>query len=98
MFILDQLSAHRRHQVRPRQGRATSSSRRWTTPRRCISSCSRRRWISKKGAIDEATFAKIEEDVLARIRELKENEQTGGIADATAFDDIEIEIPDDDRM
>ena len=49
----------------------------------------------EEGRIDEATFARIEEDVLARIRELKQNEQLGGIADASSFDDIEVEIHDE---
>ena len=51
----------------------------------------------EEGRIDEATFAEIEADVLARIRELKASEQTGGIADATAFEEVEIEIADDER-
>ena len=51
----------------------------------------------EEGEIDEDTFAQIETDVFARIRELKGAEATGGIADASAFDDIEVEIAEDDR-
>lgn len=49
----------------------------------------------EEGRIDEATFAQIEEDVLARIRELKKNDEIGGIADADSFDEIEVEIHDE---
>ena len=38
----------------------------------------------------------MEAEVFARIRELK-GEAGGGIADATAFDEIEVEVGDDDR-
>jgi hypothetical protein len=48
------------------------------------------------GAIDEETFAEIEADVFARIRRLKGN-QGGGVADASAFEDVEIEVLDDER-
>ena len=48
------------------------------------------------GTIDEETFAQLEADVFARIRELKGNEAAGGIADASAFGDVEIEIVDDE--
>jgi hypothetical protein len=48
------------------------------------------------GTIDEATFAEIETDIFARIRELKGDEATGGIADASAFDEIEVEIVDEE--
>ena len=48
------------------------------------------------GTIDEDTFAEIEADVFARIRELKGQEGAGGIADASAFDEIEIEIADEE--
>jgi hypothetical protein len=48
------------------------------------------------GRIDEATFAQIEEDVLARIRELRQHDEIGGIADADSFDDIQVEIHDED--
>ena len=50
----------------------------------------------EEGTIDEETFADIEADVFARIRELK-SDAGGGIADATAFDEIEVEIGDDER-
>lgn len=49
------------------------------------------------GTIDEETFAAIEQDVFDRMRELRGDEQAGGIADASRFEDIEIEVPDDDR-
>ena len=50
-----------------------------------------------EGAIDEAAFAEIEADVFARLRELKDDD-AGGIADASAFDEIEVEITEgDDR-
>ena len=51
----------------------------------------------EEGTIDEETFAEIEADVFARIRELKGDEAGGGIADASAFDEIEVEIGDDER-
>jgi hypothetical protein len=50
----------------------------------------------EEGEIDETTFGEIEADIFARIRELKGADATGGIADASAFDDIEVEIADDD--
>jgi hypothetical protein len=50
----------------------------------------------EEGAIDEAAFAEIERDVFARIREMKGSEG-GGIADASAFEDVEVEIADDER-
>ena len=49
------------------------------------------------GTIDEDTFAQIEADVFARLRELRGTEGAGGIADPTAFEDIEIETPEDER-
>jgi hypothetical protein len=49
----------------------------------------------EEGEIDEAQFAEIEADVFARIRELKGTEGSGGIADASAFDEIEVEIKED---
>jgi hypothetical protein len=49
------------------------------------------------GEIDEETFAQIESDIFARIRELKGNEGAGGIADASAFDEIEVEIAGEDE-
>jgi hypothetical protein len=45
----------------------------------------------EEGEIDEDTFAQIEADVFARIRELK-GDTGSGIADASAFDEIEIEV------
>jgi hypothetical protein len=48
------------------------------------------------GTIDEPTFAALEADIFARIRELKGDQTTGGIADASAFDEIEVEIADDE--
>ena len=51
----------------------------------------------EEGRIDEGTFAQIEADVLARIREMKASEPTGGIADASRFEDIEIEVGGDDN-
>ena len=50
----------------------------------------------EEGEIDEDTFAQIEADVFARIRELKGAEGGGGIADASAFDEIEVEIEEGD--
>ena len=51
----------------------------------------------EEGVIDEATFAAIEADVFERIREMKGPESGGGIADRSAFDEIEVEIADDDE-
>ena len=51
----------------------------------------------EEGAIDESTFAEIEADVFARIRELKGDEAGGGMADASAFDEIEVEIDEGDE-
>ncbi len=51
----------------------------------------------EEGTIDEAAFAEIERDVFARIREMKGSETGGGIADASAFEDMEIEVADDER-
>jgi len=48
----------------------------------------------EEGTIDEAAFAAIERDVFARLRELKGTSASGGIADASAFDSIEIETLD----
>jgi hypothetical protein len=50
----------------------------------------------EEGIIDQETFATIEADLFARIRELKGEQATGGIADASAFDEIEVEIADDE--
>jgi hypothetical protein len=49
------------------------------------------------GRLDEATFAEIERDLFARIRELRRGEPIGGIADASSFDEVEVEIADDER-
>lgn len=51
----------------------------------------------EEGAIDETKFAEIERDVMARLRELK-GEGSGGVADASAFEEIEVEVLDDDRL
>jgi hypothetical protein len=51
----------------------------------------------EEGEIDEERFAEIESDVFARIRELKGSESTAGIADASAFDEVEVEIADDEN-
>jgi hypothetical protein len=51
----------------------------------------------EEGTIDEEQFAAIERDVFARIRAMKGGEASGGIADASAFDDVEVEIADDER-
>jgi hypothetical protein len=51
----------------------------------------------EEGDIDEEAFAQIESDVFMRLRELKSDEATGGIADASAFDEIEVELNDDER-
>ena len=51
----------------------------------------------EEGTIDEATFADIERDVFARVRELRGSEASSGIADASAFDEVEIDAPDADR-
>ena len=49
------------------------------------------------GTIDEAAFAAIERDVFARMREMK-GATGGGVADAQAFDDVEVEIATDDTQ
>jgi hypothetical protein len=51
----------------------------------------------EEGAIDEAAFAEIERDIFARLREMKGGEAAVGIADATSFEDIEVDVGDDDR-
>ena len=51
----------------------------------------------EEGTIDEETFADIERDVMARLREMKGGEGSGGIADASRFEEIEVEIRDDHR-
>jgi hypothetical protein len=50
----------------------------------------------EEGEIDEGTFAQVEAEIFARIRELKGDQASGGIADASAFDEIEVEIADDE--
>ena len=50
----------------------------------------------EQGDIDEETFAQREADIFARIRELKGDQSGGGIADASAFDEIEIEVADEE--
>jgi gas vesicle protein GvpG len=50
----------------------------------------------EEGTIDEQTFAEMEADIFARIRELKRDHDLGGIADASAFDEIEVEIAEDE--
>ena len=45
----------------------------------------------EEGRIDEDRFAELEADILARIGELKSAEQpTGGLADASSFEAIEV--------
>ncbi len=51
----------------------------------------------EEGEIDEETFAQIEADVFTRLREMKGGDATGGIADASAFDEIEVEVNDEER-
>jgi Gas vesicle protein G len=51
----------------------------------------------EEGAIDAAAFAAIERDLFARIREMRSSEPVGGIADASSFDEIEIEVADDEQ-
>ena len=50
----------------------------------------------EEGRIDEETFAQIQDDILARMRELKAAEPTGGIADANSFQDIEVDFDHDE--
>jgi hypothetical protein len=49
------------------------------------------------GEIDEETFVQIERDIFDRIREMKGSDAGGGIADASAFGDIEVEIAEDEN-
>jgi hypothetical protein len=49
------------------------------------------------GEIDEETFVRIERDIFDRIREMKGSDAGGGIADASAFGDIEVEIAEDEN-
>ena len=51
----------------------------------------------EEGVIDDETFARIERDIFARIREMKSSEPVGGIADASSFEDVEIEVADDEH-
>ena len=51
----------------------------------------------EEGVIDEATFDEIERDIFARIRAMKSSEPVGGIADASSFEDVEIEVADDEH-
>ena len=51
----------------------------------------------EEGVIDEETFADIERDIFARIRDMKSSEPVGGIADASSFEDVEIEVADDEH-
>jgi hypothetical protein len=51
----------------------------------------------EEGVIDEETFAAIERDLFARIREMKSSEPAGGIADASRFEDVEIDVADDEQ-
>jgi gas vesicle protein GvpG len=50
----------------------------------------------EEGRIDEDTFAQIEDDILARLREVKATESTGGIADASSFEEIEVDFDHDE--
>jgi hypothetical protein len=49
----------------------------------------------EEGVIDEETFAQIESDVFTRLREMKGDEAAGGVADASALDEIEVEVNDE---
>jgi hypothetical protein len=51
----------------------------------------------EEGEIDEAAFAQIEADVFTRLREMKSDEARGGVADASAFDQIEVDVNDEER-
>jgi hypothetical protein len=50
----------------------------------------------EEGTIDEQTFAELEADIFTRIRQLKGDQAGGGIADASAFDEIVVEVADDE--
>jgi hypothetical protein len=52
----------------------------------------------EEGRIDEAAFAVIEREVLEQLREMKGTDAGGGIADASSFDEIEVEVADDERL
>jgi hypothetical protein len=49
----------------------------------------------EEGAIDEEAFAEIEADVFTRLRELRGEETAGGIADASSFEEIEVDSGDE---
>ena len=51
----------------------------------------------EQGEIDEEAFARIEADVFTRLRGMRGDEGAGGIADASAFDEIEVEVNDEER-
>jgi hypothetical protein len=48
------------------------------------------------GTIDQAAFAEIERDVFTALREMTGDSAAGGVADASAFADVEVEIADGD--
>lgn len=50
----------------------------------------------EEGVIDEETFAQIESDVFTRLRDMKGDEAASGVADASAFDEIEVAVNDED--
>lgn len=50
----------------------------------------------EEGVIDEPTFAALERDLFARIREMRGENAVGGIADRASFDDVQIEVAEDD--
>ena len=50
----------------------------------------------EEGAIDEETFAARERDIFTRLREMRGTETIAGIADASAFGDVEVGITDDE--
>ena len=49
----------------------------------------------EEGRIDEETFAQLQDNIMARLRELRKDDQVGGIADADSFEDIEVDIEGD---
>ncbi len=53
--------------------------------------------LEKVVEVAEQELAEIETDIFARIRDLKGSDARGGIADASAFEDIEVEIADDEK-
>lgn len=50
----------------------------------------------EEGQIDEDQFAAIEAGLLTRLRELRSAEPAGGLADASSFEAIEVEIGDEE--